>query len=158
VLVIAGFLPQFLAFYLPHTSRLLSNEAASACLIFSQILLIGFAWVNRSLPGMPLLLAGLGCNLAVILSNGGFMPLMAEAAANLVSKDILNGIQYGARISHSSKDILLTESVIRLPWLADRFASPIFLPYHFIYSAGDVLIAIGAFFLLAKGRTSRSQA
>jgi hypothetical protein len=153
-LAVFGFLPQLLAFYLPSTSRLFSNEAASACLIASQAMLLMFAWWNRSLPGMVVLMAGLGCNLTVILANGGFMPLPLETLARLVSQDVLDGLVIGDRIGHSSKDILLPQSSIWLPWLADRFASPSSLPYRFVFSAGDVFIAVGAFMLLVEGRNS----
>ena len=151
-LILIGFLPQWFAFYFSPTSRLLSDEAASAALIFSQIVLVWFAWLNRSLPGMPVLMFGLGCNLAVILANGGFMPLPQEAAARLVSQDVLDSLVLGGRISPSSKDIFLQEASIRLPWLADRFTSPSFLPYRVAYSAGDILIAIGVFLLLVRER------
>lgn len=101
---------------------------------------------------MPVLMFGLGCNLAVILANGGFMPLPQEAAARLVSQDVLDSLVLGGRISPSSKDIFLQEASIRLPWLADRFTSPSFLPYRVAYSAGDILIAIGVFLLLVRER------
>lgn len=152
VLVFIGFLPQWFAFYFPLTSRWISDEAASAALIFSQIVLLWFAWLNRSLPGMPVLMLGLGGNLAVILANGGFMPLPLEAAARLASQDVLDSLVVGSRISHASKDVLLQEASIRLPWLADRFTSPSFLPYRVAFSAGDILIAIGAFVLLVRER------
>lgn len=155
-LAIAGFLPQVIAFYLPATSRTLTDKEASACLILSQILLLGFAGRNISLPGMPILFAGLGCNLAVILANGGFMPLMAETAERLVSHDVLNGITFGERIGYSSKDILLPGTDIRFPWLADRFISPSFLPFRSIFSTGDIFIAIGAFILLLKRKPDMS--
>jgi hypothetical protein len=155
-LAVIGFLPQLLAFYLPCTSRLFSNEAASASLVASQAMLLVFAWRNRSLAGMPVLMAGLGCNLAVILANGGFMPLPVETLARLVPQDVLEGLVIGDRIGHSSKDVLLRQSSIWLPWLADRFASPPWLPYRFVYSAGDVFIAVGAFMLLVKGRSPGS--
>ena len=125
---------------------------AATCLVFSQVLLLVFAWLNRSLPGMIVLTLGLGCNLAVILANGGFMPLPVEAATRLVSQEVLDGLVLGERISHTSKDILLPEASIRLPWLADRFISPSSLPYRFAFSAGDVFIAFGAFRLLVGGR------
>lgn len=150
-LAFLGFLPQWFAFYFSPTSRLVSDDAASAALIFSQILLLWFTWLNRSLPGMPVLMIGLGCNLAVILANGGFMPLPLEAAERFVSPDVLSGLVLGGRISHASKDILLKESSIWLPWFADRFISPAGLSYRFAFSTGDVLIAIGAFLLLVRG-------
>jgi hypothetical protein len=146
--VFLGFLPQFAAFYLPFTRRLLPDEIAAASLVCSQLALLTFALLNMRLPGMWLLTIGLCCNLTVILANGGFMPLPMETAAKLVHPSTLNSLTVGERISNASKDILLPEARILLPWLSDRFVPPLFMPYRFAFSLGDVLVAIGAFWML----------
>jgi len=151
-LVALGFLPQLMAFYLPYTRRSLPDELASLSLISSQLMLLVFTLANLRLPGMPLLMLGLACNLGVILANGGFMPLTINAAARLVDQATLDSLTIGERVSSASKDILLPEAQIRLPWLADRFISPPFLPYRFAFSLGDVLVAVGTFWLLFVGR------
>jgi hypothetical protein len=150
-LVLIGFLPQWLAFYLPLTRQYMPDEVASVCLVCSQFLLLVFAAVNWRLTGMPMLALGLGCNLAVILANGGFMPLTWDAAASLATPSVLNSLELGERISSGSKDILLLDAQIVLSWLADRFVPPHFLPYRFAFSLGDIFIAIGAFWLLVAG-------
>jgi hypothetical protein len=147
-LVFLGFLPQLAVFYLPYTRRLLSDEIASVSLIFSQVILLIFSIVNIRLPGMPVFLIGLSLNLTVILANGGFMPLTMDAAAKLVDPSVLSRLPIGERLSSASKDILLPESKIILPWLADRFVPPSFMPYRFAFSLGDVFIAAGAFWML----------
>jgi len=149
-LVVLGFLPQLAAFYLPFTRRLLPDDMASASLVWSQLTLLAFALVNVHLPGMWILAFGLGCNLAVILANGGFMPLPVDAAARLVNPTILKSLAVGERISSASKDILLPQSRILLPWLSDRFVTPSYLPYRFAFSLGDVLVSAGAFWMLIR--------
>lgn len=150
-LVVIGFLPQWFAFYLPWTRQNMSDGLASICLVCSQALLLIFALLNLHITGMPLLALGLGCNLAVILANGGFMPLTWEAAESLAGPSVLNNLELGGRIGSGSKDILLLNTQIVLPWLADRFVPPPFMPYRFAFSLGDVCIAVGAFWLLIAG-------
>ena len=155
-LVILGFLPQWLAFYLLYTRRLLPDQIAAASLVCSQLILLVFVIVNFRLPGMFLLGVGFVCNLAVILANGGFMPLTVDAATRLVDPSVFNRLTIGERISSASKDVLLPQSRIVLPWLADRFIPPKFIPYRFAFSLGDVFIAAGAFWLLVDGKTTIS--
>jgi len=155
-LVLLGFLPQWIAFYLPYTRKLLPDQVAAASLVCSQLILLVFVIVNFRLPGMFLLAIGFACNLAVIGANGGFMPLTVDAASRLVDPSVFNRLTIGERISSASKDVLLPESRIVLSWLADRFIPPTFVPYRFAFSFGDVLIAAGAFWLLVGGNSTVS--
>jgi hypothetical protein len=62
----------------------------------------------------------------------------------------MNRLVIGERVSSASKDILLPEANIHLPWLADRFVQSV--PYRFAFSLGDIFIATGAFWILFQGR------
>jgi len=157
-LVVLGFLPQFFAFYFSPTRRLVPDWLASTSLVLSQVLLLAFALINRRLSGMLILMLGLGCNLLVILANGGFMPLPVETATRYISPTLLNRLEFGERIGAGSKDILLPETRIVFPWLSDRFTPPAFVPSRFAFSLGDIFIAVGAFWLLVKGHTSSTTA
>jgi hypothetical protein len=148
-LIVAGFLPQFLAIYLPATRNLFTDNLASLSLIVSQFILLAFCLLNRRLPGMLILGAGLALNLAAILANQGFMPLPVETAAQLLSPQRLSQFEVGQRLGAGSKDILLSLAEIKLAWLADRFHPPQGFPFAFAFSLGDVLISIGAFWFLA---------
>lgn len=147
-LVVVFFLPQLLAFYLPATRNCFPAPLAAASLVISQLGLLTFCILNWRLAGMPILAIGLLMNLAVILANGGLMPISPETVARLVSPEVLARLQVGERLG-TSKDILLAPDAIIFPWLADRFAPPDWLPYRFAFSLGDILIGLGAFILLA---------
>src|SRR5262245_7018727 len=60
-----AFTPQFFIAYLPATQLLLPDRAASFVLSASLLVFLAFAWQNRRLTGMPILLAGLLLNLVV---------------------------------------------------------------------------------------------
>ncbi len=47
-----------------------------------------------------------------------------------------------------SKDWIYATNEIKLPWLADRYTLPEWSPYQVAFSFGDILIALGAFYLL----------
>jgi hypothetical protein len=147
-LVFIAFMPQFIAVYLPVTRRYFPDWLVVGCLLVSQILLLGFAWLNHRLPGMPILICGVVFNLAVMSANSGFMPISPQTASRLVSEDSLLDVQPGSRIG--TKDILLHPQDTRFEWLADRFLTPTWSPYQVAFSLGDILVAIGVFRLLAK--------
>ena len=147
-LVFVAFLPQFIVIYLPVPRGYFPDWLVVGCLLTSQILLLGFAWLNRRLPGMSILICGVVLNLAVMSANSGFMPISPQTASHLVSEDSLLDIQPGSRIG--TKDILLHPQDTRFEWLADRFLTPTWSPYQVAFSFGDILVAIGVFRLLAK--------
>ena len=146
-LVLLGFLPQWIAFFLPATRTRLSDGWVSVALISSQVLLLIFVWLNRKSPGFWALGLGLVLNLLVIVANGGLMPLSPENATRLVPGTAPGEWVVGSRWGYS-KDVVLPADQTWLPWLSDRFLFPGWIPYQVAFSAGDVLIAIGAFLLL----------
>jgi Family of unknown function (DUF5317) len=149
-LVVAGFLPQFLAFFLPATRSLFPDWLVAVSLVGSQVILLVFCLLNCHLPGISLITIGLGLNLIVILANGGFMPLPLETVAYLLPQEALVKLESGRRFASSSKDVVLPMNKIILPWLADRFYPPKGFPYQFVFSLGDVLIAAGTFWMLVQ--------
>ena len=147
-LVLVGFIPQLLIAYLPGTHRFVPNWLAAVSLLASLVVFLVFVWLNRQLPGMPILLAGLMLNLIVMVANGGWMPISPETASRVIGADISKYVEVGGRFGQ--KDILLLAQDTRLGFLADRFLLPAWSPYQVAFSAGDTLIAGGAFWLLAR--------
>jgi hypothetical protein len=128
------------------------NLPRISLLAFSYLLLAVFVWFNRHLPGVWLLGAGLVANWAVILANGGYMPVTYEALVAADKSHLLPVAESGTLIL-SSKDILLPAAETRLWLLSDIFVIPPPIPITSVFSVGDVLIAIGLvrFVLLALG-------
>jgi Family of unknown function (DUF5317) len=150
-LVLIAFLPQLFIAYLPATRQSFDNGFASASLLASLILFLVFAWMNRHLPGMPILIGGLLINFLVIAANGGWMPISPQTASILAGKDVLQFMNLGDRFGE--KDILLSAKNIHFEFLADRFLLPACFPYKVAFSLGDILISVGVFWLFAKPTT-----
>jgi hypothetical protein len=146
-LVAAAFFLQLLTFYLFTNNQLVPDAWAAAFLVVSQILLTIFAWCNRHQPGCWLLGVGVGLNLLVIILNGGLMPISPETVAKLVPNAPPDSWQIGSRL-WTGKDIVLPVAATRIWWLSDRFLLPTWFPYRVAFSLGDVVIGVGAFWLL----------
>jgi hypothetical protein len=146
-LVIIAFLPQFFAFVLPATRNAFPTDWVPAALVGSQAVLLVFALVNIKRPGFWLLGLGLVLNLVVISLNGGMMPISPETIQRLYPNGSIGAWQIGQRLG-LGKDIVLTISETRLWVLSDCFTLPNWFSYRVAFSLGDVLIAVGAFWLL----------
>ena len=146
-LVILAFLPQFFAFYLPATRTIFPDAWVPAALVVSQVLLLVFAWVNRRIPGFWLLGLGLLSNFSAISLNGGMMPLAPQTAQRLVPPEVYSGLRIRERVG-LTKDILLPREETRLWFLGDIFTLPEWMNYPLAFSIGDILIGMGAFWLL----------
>ena len=149
-LAIIAFLPQFFVTYYERTQALISDQVAALAIVTSHGLLLLFAWFNRHLPGMLVLIIGIMLNFAVIIANGGFMPINLQTAEQIVGRERISSFDYGDRIGY--KDVLLPANNTRLELLADRFLPPDGFPYQVAFSMGDIFIAVGACWLLAHQR------
>ncbi len=138
--------PQLVAFHLHKTAYLLPDKVAAGILVTSQVLLLAFVWNNRALPGFCILGAGLGLNLLVIALNGGLMPISPATVRQIAPAFSITPEDFGARLG-STKDVLLPPSETILWWLSDVFVLPAWIPYRVAFSFGDVMVALGAFWL-----------
>jgi hypothetical protein len=115
--------------------------------------------------GIPIVGLGVFCNLLVILTNGGLMPIMPETLVRInpgtSPEQWLVGFHYGY-----SKDIILARETTNLWGLSDILVLPPPFPWPTAFSLGDLLIALGIVALLqgsvrlpslALTRSSRSQ-
>lgn len=151
-LVPACLLPQLVASYWPQLLQGLPGAVSRALLPLSLAGFLIFVWLNRRLPGMPVVLIGLLLNLAVISANGGWMPVSPETASQLPGGSPPESAAVGSRVD--DKSILLKPEDTRLEFLADRFLLPEVRGYRAAVSVGDIFIAAGVFWLLARPRGS----
>jgi Family of unknown function (DUF5317) len=114
------------------------ETVASVLWIASYGLLVVAAVLNRRIPGVPVVAAGMLLNLAAILANRGTMPVSSEAMQDA-----------GRTAVAQANSIALTDP--SLPWLIDRWAAPEWLPLANVFSVGDVVIALGAFVIVLAG-------
>ena len=94
---------------------------------------------NLRVAGMLLIAVGAICNLAAIVANGGVMPTTAAALQSA-------GLSPTDRFSNSA----VLEDPALAP-LTDIFALPSWVPFHNVFSVGDVLIAAGIVVVIAMG-------
>jgi hypothetical protein len=129
-LVYAAILLQVVAFpsgFFPWTTP---ESIARVLWLISFALLIGFAAVNRTVRGVALVFAGLACNLAAVVANGGLMPASPHAIR-------------AAGLTYRLKNNSISTVDPHLAWLTDRWAVPEWIPWGNVFSVGDVLIAAG---------------
>ena len=116
---------------------------ATAMSIGSYACLLAVFLLNARLPGMPIAGAGMLLNLAAILANGGHMPALPSAMRAA-------GLSYSGVHNNS-----VAEASPNLAWFVDRWAAPSWAPMANVYSAGDVLIGIGAAVIVAAAMGAR---
>ena len=146
-LVPLAVLPQLLVFQIPATSDLFSDRVAAIILVASQLVLLVFIWLNRGRTGILILGCGLLLNLLVITHNSGLMPISPETASSLYPEVPIAVWQVYTRPGWS-KNILLSPENTRLAWLSDTILLPTWFPWTRALSPGDLLIVLGAFWLL----------
>jgi hypothetical protein len=146
-LVLVAFIIQIAAFNIPSISEKVTDPLAAVLLVGSQALLLIFSILNiKNLSFWPIF-TGFLANFAVILLNGGLMPISPETIKKMVPADFDLTYQIGERLG-TGKDIVLSTANTRLAFLSDRIVLYDFLRYSTAFSIGDIFIAIGVIWLL----------
>jgi hypothetical protein len=133
LLVVAAFLVRELEIRTP----LATSGLAPATFVLSLLVLIGWTiWHRDELPGILLVTAGMVCNLAVVLANGGRMPVAASVAH-------LGPAQLQADGAWAEYAVM--GSGTRLGWLGDwiLLPQPIGRLFWQAYSPGDFVSLVG---------------
>ena len=146
-LVLLAFLPQLLAFYLPFSRAAIPDAWVPPILVISQALMLVFAWQNRRVAGFGLMGIGLMANFLVICLNCGMMPLSPQTVQQLIPAGSQVELTIGQRAG-TTKDVLLERQDTRLWFLSDIFTLSRWTGYPLAFSVGDIVISMGAFWLL----------
>jgi hypothetical protein len=148
-LAVAGLLFQAALFSPPIASWLGATSlvgpvlyVASTCLVLAVLL------ANLGQPGFRLVLAGAALNLLAVVANSGHMPASPAAWAALHGSA---GLPAGV-LTNS----VLANSGTLFAWLGDVFYLPAGLPLANVFSIGDVLIAAGGAWFIARAMSGRS--
>ncbi len=149
VALVAFGLQIYLIYFPEPVSKGLASPRVTL-LILSYALLLVVIWQNRTLSGFWLIGAGLLSNFAVMLLNGGYMPITLEALTQVGHSRNALSSEPGARVL-ATKDIVLPREATIGWWLSDIFVLPPPFPIPSVFSVGDMLIALGVFWLIQDG-------
>jgi len=148
VLAVAAFVIQAFFIYQPPSHKTAGLWGWQETLfVASHLLLVAAVWANRHLGGAKWIGLGLLLNLAVMITNGGWMPVAPAAVLQAGHAGLVSSLTPGARV-YSSKNIVLLPEETNLRFLSDMFVLPRPFPIPSVFSIGDVCVALGAFLLI----------
>jgi len=110
----------------------------------SYVLLGAFAWSNRRVPGVALIMLGGLLNFIAIAANGGVMPASRAAIASLAHTTAEGDFANSQILEHP-----------KLLFLGDVFATPASWPLHNVFSIGDMILIAGVAVLVHVACGSR---
>lgn len=143
-LALLGLLVQ-LALFAPPVATRVGTLGPSLYVASTAVVLVALLR-NVRLPGLALVAVGAFMNLAAIVANGGYMPSSPSAWAGLTGVAALPTSDY-------SNSALAGPNTL-LPFLGDVFYLPRPIPLANVFSIGDVLIGLGAAWLLVRAMHS----
>lgn len=111
--------------------------------ILVYVALVAALWANVRLPGMNFIQFGILANFAVVLLNGGRMPVSEAALRSIGQLKGIENLRAGLDVTHT----FLTSATLA-PTLADGIALP--APLSQVVSPGDFLLALGVIWLINR--------
>lgn len=112
---------------------------------FASMALVALVLVlNRRVPGLTLFGVGLVLNALVMAANGGFMPVSDSALYAAGSGSTVDAMRTNGRVQKT----FLMQADTALWFLGDVLPFP---PIGKVYSVGDVVAGLGAFWLVVGG-------
>jgi Family of unknown function (DUF5317) len=128
-LALLGLVVQLALFSAPISDRV--GDLGPWIYIGSTLLVLIVVLRNLRVTGLPIVALGAASNLVAIVSNGGYMPISPSAAAAA-----------GRDVATTYSNSAIVENPVLAP-LTDIFGMPLWMPFHNVFSIGDVLIGIG---------------
>ena len=141
-LILIGFLIQLFIFQPFWQDRSETRSLTQVAYVISLMLLLFALLANLRVPGVALLALGFALNFTAIALNSGYMPASPEAVA-LAGR---SPREPGQVINNS----IGAGPDTRVPFLTDIFAIPSPIIFANVFSIGDVLIAVGGFYLIQQ--------
>ncbi len=155
-LVLAAVALQYpLVYNLVGRTAIIGVPLALPMMAVSVLLVLIAVWANRHLPGVPLVGLGLVANLVAMACNGGWMPITPEALARLGHQSWVTPQGEVLKV-WGAKNVVLAQAETRLWWLSDVFVLSRPFPVPSAFSIGDVLVALGLFWLLQQALLGRA--
>ena len=127
-------------------------DYSSYALIFSYIVLLLAVWYNKNLKGMNIITLGIILNFAVIIANGGHMPVLFSSLYRVGLDDFALILKEGSYVTHT----LITEKTLGA-FLADVIPLPFPFPDPSVISFGDFLMFCGVFSLIQNAMLKKEQ-
>ena len=127
-------------------------DYSSYALIFSYMVLMLAVWYNKQLKGMNIITLGIIFNFAVIVANGGHMPVLLSSLYRVGLDDFALILKEGSYVTHT----LITEKTL-CAFLADVIPLPPPFPDPSVVSVGDFLMFFGVFSLIQNAMLEKKQ-
>lgn len=151
-LVFAAFVVQ-LVLHVPFFTRHDIVRQVAPYLYPTAYYLLGLCFIlNWRAPGVIWLGAGSLANMVVILANGGKMPVDGDALVAMGCQALRDALATGQSLTNT-----LVSPTTRVPWLADVLVGSPPFSKPTMFSAGDVLLAVGVFILVQKTMVYRER-